>query len=347
MPRQLTEQVFFYGLLALAGYVIWQIFAPFVGELILAAIIAVVAYPLFTRLLRVMPKQSRGLAAFATLILIACTIFAPLSFLAYILFNQALAFYNSFGQAGVASAGDSLNMLEGLIRQFFPDFAFNFAQYAKSASGWVAVHVGDIFAGTASTIFSLFITFIALFYMFKDGSWFVRKLICLSPLKDTEDTLILGRLTTSIRSVVLGTLAVALIQGILTSIGFTIFGIEQAVLWGSVAAVGALIPGIGTGIVFIVVIAITFLSGSYGAAIGLALWGIFAVGLIDNFLGPYLMGRGAELHPFLILIAVLGGVSLFGPIGILIGPVALTFFTVLLELYSLHTQKKDEERYAG
>jgi predicted PurR-regulated permease PerM len=71
-------------------------------------------------------------------------------------------------------------------------------------------------------------------------------------------------------------------------------------------------------------------------AIGLAIWGMLAVGLIDNLLGPYLMSRGNKLHPFLILISVLGGISVFGPIGFIVGPVLISLFMVLLELYSIH-----------
>lgn len=340
MREKIIEQVFFYSLLAFAGYIIWQIFSPFLGALILATIIAVVAYPLYEKILRVTPKKSRGFAAFFSVVLIACTIFVPLFFLGYLLFTQALAFYNAMGGSGASEVENSLVALERFIGQFFPGFSLSLGEYAQQASGWVATHVGDIFAGTASTLFSFFITFIALFYMFKDGPWFAERLIKISPLKDVDDNLILSRLTSSVRSVVLGTLAVALIQGILTSIGFTIFGVNQSVLWGSVAAVGALIPGVGTGIVFVAAIVLSLLSGSYGVALGLALWGFFAVGLIDNFLGPYLMSRGAELHSFLVLISVLGGVSLFGPVGILIGPVVLTFFNVLLEIYSGHMRRE-------
>jgi predicted PurR-regulated permease PerM len=71
-------------------------------------------------------------------------------------------------------------------------------------------------------------------------------------------------------------------------------------------------------------------------AAGVALWGTLAVGIIDNLLGPYLMSRGATLHPFVILIAVLGGIALFGPIGFILGPVSVSLLVVLLELYSMH-----------
>jgi len=136
-------------------------------------------------------------------------------------------------------------------------------------------------------------------------------LILLSPLDDDDDEKIIRRLATAIRAVALGTVFIALIQGVLTAIGLTLFGFERAILWGSIASIGALIPGVGTMIVFIPAIVYSVATGSYLIAVGVALWGALAVGLIDNLLGPHLMSRGGNTHPFLILLSVLGGIVLF------------------------------------
>ena len=110
-----------------------------------------------------------------------------------------------------------------------------------------------------------------------------------------------------------------------------------------------MIPGLGTGIVMFPVVIILFVTGNVIPAIGLLIWSVLAVGLVDNFIGPHLMRRGNNMHPFIILISVLGGLSLFGPIGFLIGPVVVTLFLVLLEIYNhyiVHEQRiadmKDE-----
>ena len=122
----------------------------------------------------------------------------------------------------------------------------------------------------------------------------------------------------------------------MTGLGLWIFGFDRAILWGSIAAIGALVPGVGTVVVFIPAVLFSIVTGSYVTAIGVALWGALAVGFIDNLLGPYLMSRGNKMHPFLILLSVLGGMLLFGPIGFIIGPVVTSLFIVLLELYSMH-----------
>ena len=127
----------------------------------------------------------------------------------------------------------------------------------------------------------------------------------------------------------------ALIQGILTAVGFALFGVPNPTLWGSVAAIAALVPSVGTALVLFPAILFLYWSGAALSALGLLLWGATAVGLIDNFLGPKLAGRGMRLHPFLILLSILGGIALFGPIGFLLGPLVLSMLFVLLEIYSV------------
>ena len=100
------------------------------------------------------------------------------------------------------------------------------------------------------------------------------------------------------------------------------------------AAIAALIPSVGTALVFVPAIILLFISGQIFAAFGLLLWGALAVGLIDNFLGPKLIGRGMHLHPLLVLFSVLGGIVFFGPIGFVLGPIILSLLFALLDIYS-------------
>ena len=100
--------------------------------------------------------------------------------------------------------------------------------------------------------------------------------------------------------------------------------------WGVVAALAALIPGIGTALVLLPAIGYLFFTGSTGMAIGLLVWGFVAVGLIDNFLGPILVNRGVKIHPFLILLSIFGGPSFFGPIGFVLGPLIVALLFALL-----------------
>ena len=149
----------------------------------------------------------------------------------------------------------------------------------------------------------MFIAIIGSFYLFRDGERFTKIVVAISPLPEAQDELILRRLGVAVRSVATGSLLVAIIQGTLTGFGLWLFGFDRAVLWGTIAAVGALVPGVGTSIVFIPSVIYLIVTGVYGSAVGLAIWGMLAVGLIDNLLGPYLMSRGNPLHPFVTLLS--------------------------------------------
>ena len=338
--NRVVEYVFFFGFMAVVGYLLWLMYAPFITALALSAAIVTICHPLFEIILRHTPKKSRNLAAFATTILVLVVVILPLIWLTSMLVTEAVSVYRLLN-SDQFSAVEQLNNLENWIQGFAPALDVNFAEYLRQSAEWFAGNLGAIFAGTASTVFSLFIAMIGTFYFFRDGREFTRALVHISPLPDDEDELILKRMAVAVRSVATGVVLVAIIQGTLTAIGLTIFGFERAVLLGTIAAIGALIPSVGTSIVFIPTVAYLFFVGDYGSAIGLTVWAALAVGLIDNLLGPYFMSRGATMHPFLILLSVLGGIALFGPIGFIVGPVILSLFIVLLQLYLQHIAAGD------
>jgi predicted PurR-regulated permease PerM len=169
------------------------------------------------------------------------------------------------------------------------------------------------------------------------------KLKVLSPLPDKYDSRVIQRLHDAINSVVRGALLIALIQGIVSGVGLSIFGVPNAVLWGSLAVIAALIPYVGTAAVITPAVVYLFLIDRTGAAIGLAIWGVVAVGLMDNFLGPRLVNRGIKLHPVVILLAVLGGLVFFGPLGYILGPLVVSLLFALLDIYPLLVRPKPRE----
>lgn len=330
-----VEHVFFFGMLAIIGYLVWRMFAPFISALALSAIIVTICYPMYERVRERMPRKNQSLAALVTTLLVLVIVIIPVFLLGSAILREALTIYNQLGE-GQYSFSASVSEIETVVSNYVPGWELNISEYLRQGAQWLASHLGTIFAGTASTVFLFFIALIGSFYFFRDGRAFTKKLVSLSPLPDSQDELILSRLSVAVRSVALGTVLVALIQGVLTALGLTIFGFERAILFGSIAAVGALIPSVGTSIVLIPSVLYLLITGDYVNAIGLTVWGVLAVGLIDNLLGPYLMSRGNVIHPFLVLLSVLGGIVVFGPIGFIVGPVIVSFFMVLIELYNQH-----------
>lgn len=336
MRNRVVEYVFFFGLLAAAFYVVWNVFSPFLGALAFSAIIVTICYPIYCWFLHYIPGGNRSLSAFLTTLIVIVVVVLPVLVLGSFLLREALSVYTLFNNGSQFSIEQSLIETEQFIQSIIPGFSLDITSYIQQAANFVATNIATIFTGTASTLFLFFIALIGIFYLFRDGKEFTKYLVRISPLPDDEDEIILSRLARSVRSVTLGIVLIAIIQGVLTGIGLSIFGFERAVLWGSVAAIGALIPGVGTSIVFIPAIIYLIVGGDYLTAAGVALWGTLAVGIIDNFLGPYLMSRGNSLHPFVVLVSVLGGIILFGPIGFILGPVSVSLLFVLLEIYSIH-----------
>jgi len=253
------------------------------------------------------------------------------------IFQQSQELYFSLTESGGRGALTKLleNSIEHLQKLFPPlgEFSINVDQYLKQGLSWLLQNLGGFFSNFAKLLTSAFIFLISLYYLLKDSSKLRKAVTALSPLADTDDEIILKKLKLAVDSVVRGNITIALIQGALTALGFTLFGVPNAILWGTVTAIAAIIPGIGTALVLIPAIVFLFLSGNTFSAFGLLLWGILAVGLIDNFLGPKLVGRGMQLHPLIVFLSVLGGLIFFGPLGFLLGPLTLSLCFVVLDIY--------------
>lgn len=333
--NRVVEYVFFFGLLGIVGYLLWLMMAPFVTALALAAVIVTICYPVYGRILAVMPRRNENLAALVSTLLVILVVILPLFWITSLLVSEAVSIYRIVGSSQY-SVTDSLNNLEEFIGALIPGLELDLATYIRQGAEWFAGNLGAIFAGTASTIFSFFIAMIGCFYLFRDGRRFTRAVVNTSPLADMEDTLILKRMASAVRGVATGTVLVALIQGVSAAIGFTLFGFERAILLGTLVAITALVPGIGASAIFIPAAGYLIFLGEYWAAGGVLIWWLIAVSLVDNILGPYLMSRSHPMHPFLVLLSVIGGLILFGPIGFIVGPVITSVFIVLLEIYAQH-----------
>lgn len=336
--QKLAEHVFFFIILAFSAYLLWKVLAPFAGALALSAIIVTICYPIYRRTLKHVPRNNPSLAAFVSLAIVLIIVVLPLTLLASLISKEALSIYTVLSNSDQNSFTNSVAFIQETIQTFVPGFTLDLATILQQAASRVADSFLSILAGTLSTVFMFFVALIGTYFFFKDGQHFTKYLVKLSPLKDEDDEKILNRLAIAVRSVALGGLAVAIIQGVLTALGLALFGFERYILWGSIAALGALIPGVGTAIVLLPAILVLFFGGQLLSAVLLLIWGVVIVGLVDNIIGPKIMSRRNKMHPLLILISVLGGLATFGPVGFILGPVILSLFLVLLELYNTHVK---------
>ena len=334
MTREKLQMSFFIGLLLTMAVTAFLIFLPYFDVLVVAAVLAIIFDPLYIKILA-FSRIKEWLASLLTIFIIVLIVLIPLSLLGVLVWQETAQFYGEFTQSNgrdsvIAQFSGYLNAKLAMIS---PALSLNTEQLIRQTASWILENTGAIFSGAAQFIFGLFLTIITVFYLLKDGSKISRALTRLSPLSDEHDEILMKRFTKTVHSVVVGTLTVALIQGLLVAIGFSFFGVPRGLLWGAVAVVAALIPFIGTTIVVVPAIAYLFLSGNAPGGIGLLIWGAAAVGMIDNFLAPKLIERGIRIHPLLILFSVLGGLAFFGPIGFLAGPLILSLLFALLEMY--------------
>lgn len=339
MQRTTIQTAFFFLLLLGALGVAFGLFLPYLTTLAVAVTLAVVFQPLHTRFVTLM-RGRRIAASFLSLLCIGVLLLIPLTFVGTQVFLEAQDLYRHIVDNRESLTNTITEFLEQTIARFAPQLAIDIDSYIGQALGVFVAKLGPFFAGTAQTVLHFFLGMIALYYFLKDGPSFMRSLVSLSPLPDTEDKEVLGRLEKAINSIIRGTLIIALIQGLMTGIGLTIFGVPSATLWGTMAAIGAIVPGIGTSIVILPAIIYLFVSGHTTAALGLMAWGIVAVGLIDNFLGPILVGKGIKIHPIFVLFGVIGGLGFFGPVGFLLGPLVLSLLYALLDIYRIMMRQK-------
>jgi len=343
MNGQKIQFYFLLVTLAVTSILVFFIFRPFLYPLIFAAVFTVIFKPVYRKIESLLHGK-RELAAFFTVLVVIVFILAPFVILGTQIYGEIKQFYFSFyGNNGEDMVFGAISGLINEIHKLIPasrDFSINFNEYAGQSMNLLFRNIGSIFSNLAILIFDSFIFLISLYYLLIEGRKIKKFIVALSPLADTSDEMIFRKLETSVSSIVKGSLLIALVQGAMTAFGFYIFGIPNPVLWGSVAAIAALVPGVGTALVTFPAVVFLFLSGDFPRALGLMAWGAVAVGLIDNYLGPKFIGNGTQLHPLLILFSVLGGIAFFGPIGFLLGPLTLSLFFALLDIYFLLTRKE-------
>ncbi len=344
-----TIGYYFLGALLLGMTILtFFIFQPFLAPLILAGAFAIILHPLYVRISRTFGNWP-SLASLCTVFISVVCILVPLGLVGtQIGLETADVYLNLVDGDGKERISNSVHALENRLVSFVPaaegmteTLSANISAYAEQGLSWVIQNLGAAFSGVASLFLSLFIFFVALYFFLRDGLKLKHTLIHLSPLKDSYDEIVSTKIVLAVNSVIKGNLTIALIQGLLTGIGFTLFGVPNSVLWGAVAAIAALIPGLGTGLVFLPTVIFMYVTGHTGSALGLSIWGILAVGMIDNFLGPRLIGGGMQLHPLLILLSVLGGITFFGAIGVFLGPLSLSVLFAFLTIYSDVSRRSD------
>ncbi len=229
-----------------------------------------------------------------------------------------------------------------------PAIAFQAQEVLKAVTNWIISKGSSLLLGLPNMILGLFVTFFTMFYFLRDGKKLLGRFYEFLHAKQKRFAFIERRLKEVVRGVIFGYLVVALIQGAFGALGFFMFGVSSPVFWGVVMALLALVPFLGTGFIWVPASVILFLDGVFqdspsliAKGIGLFVYSFIFVSSIDNFLRPKLISQKAGIHPAIILVGILGGIVLMGPLGVVLGPLILSLTWILVNAYVLQKDAFD------
>ncbi|WP_309893379.1 AI-2E family transporter [Archangium sp.] len=335
-------QRIFLGLILLSIALVLLTLSPFFEAFFLAAVLAGALQGLQQWLTRRLWRKG-GLAAGLICLGTVLALLVPLAALTTFVVTQVIQGVN-FISTLVQQRG-----LEGLLAYVpgpFKDSAARMLESFQSAGLWQTVQeqlssrgataaqtVGGVVAATGTLVFQAVMMLIALFFLLMDGQRLVTWMESVSPLKRGQTTELLTEFRRVTRSVLVSTLATAGVQALAALVGYLLTGVPVPVFFAAVTFFFALIPAIGAAVVCVVAALLLLATGHPVAAIVLASWGILVVGLSDNVIKPILVKRGLHMHAAIIFFALLGGLSVFGPIGLLLGPLSVAFFLAVLRIY--------------
>ena len=311
----------------------------FLVSVILAGVFAAMARPVYLALERRLGKRS--IAALLTVLLLLLLIVVPVGAFLALVVSQAIEVADRAAtwigeQSG--RLGELTARLQGLplVGQFIPDQEALVAR-ASDFVGRVGTFVIDnaraATTGTVNAILQLFVMLYAMYFFLKDGPSILSRILYFTPLEEDDERKLIRQFVSVTRATIKGSILIGLLQGALAGAAFFFLELPGAAFWSTVMAVLSVIPVLGSGIVWAPAAVILVFTGRVVAGMGLAIWGLVVVGLVDNFLRPRLVGRDTKMHDLLVLLSTFGGLAMFGLVGFIVGPIIGALFLTAWDLY--------------
>ena len=347
-PESRSKLVRWVGLLAaalVALYLCWLMLEPFIEVLLWAVVLVIVFMPVHRRVrARV---GSPGWSAVVSCLLVVFVILVPLTLVSLAIVREvshiAQGLQAKPGEEGAAQGGMSglldssyINSALEWIGQYVDLSQFNSQQFIaerlKSLGGAIAGRTLGVVGGVVGIVIEIFFVIFTMYYLFRDGERMREAVYNILPLDDRRAHDIIDRTQEVISASVYGVLVIALIQGTLGGLAFWALGLPSSLLWGVVMVFLSMIPMAGAFIVWVPAALYLVITGAWVKAIILTVWGALVIGSVDNFLRPKLVGEKTRLHELLIFFSVLGGLQVFGVIGLVLGPVVVAITIALLDV---------------
>ena len=312
----------------------------FLMAIFLAALFSGLLYGVYRRFVRWF-RGRESLASMVTILVFVFLLIVPVTAFLGLVTTQALEVSETVGPwiQQQASEPDELDHL--LERLPFADVLEPYDEQVTEKVGEVAGLVGGFVVsklaaatkGTVIFLFMLFVMLYAMFFFLKDGPSLLNRILYYMPLSPEAEDRMVEKFVSVTRATIKGTLVIGILQGALAGGAFAVVGIPAVAFWGTIMAVLSILPGVGIAIVWIPGAIYLAVIGKVGAAVGLTLWCALVAGTVDNLLRPRLVGRDTQMPDLLILLGTLGGLTLFGAVGLIIGPIVAALFVTVWEIY--------------
>lgn len=324
---------------AVGIYLCYQLALPFLTAFAWALALAVLFCPVHHKLESMTKRPS--LAAAISVLIVGIIVVVPSTFVGQRLVQEAVKgaeLIKTKVESGewrhaIESHPRLVPLADWMDRQ-------NLTETASTVAAWMTTTGASFVKGSLVELIGLFLTFYLLFFLLRDHHMALQLLRSLLPLSDADMDRLFVRVGDTIYATIYGTLVVSAVQGILGGLMFWWLGLPAPLLWGVVMGLMAVLPVLGPFVVWVPAALFLALEGSWGKALILTIWGAAVIGTIGNFLHPFLVGNRMKLHTILTFISVVGGLILFGPSGLILGPVSLTITKVLLDIWRSRTQPK-------
>jgi predicted PurR-regulated permease PerM len=331
--KQITLFLLTLGVLILCALLLHPFFTAIGGAIILA-VITQHPYNWLTARIR-----NRNLCATIALVLVILAVVIPGFFLAQSISRQAFSAVNTLRDSATQGRiSDYIGNRPALAAQIESlSSSIDSNNIARNTAAYIGGKFAIILGDSIHLITELVVMLFLLFFFYRDRTLALAALRSLLPLRPDETTQLLDRVDNTIFATALGRLTIALVQGVLAGLAFWVLGVPNIILWAFTLTAFAMIPAFGAFLVWGPVAIYLGLHGHWGKAALLIIWGGLVVSTIDNILYPILVGSHIRAHIAIILLTILGGIAVFGPLGIVLGPVIFTIASTLLDIWRART----------
>ena len=334
----MKSQNAYYLLLAVITILFVSIIFNFAAPILWSIVVSIIFYPIYEKLFLMTNKKS--LSSILSLILISLLVIMPAIAILGLIGNELINFINSSDNYSFEHYAEMIPN-ESIINQLLSWSGLNINELTEwaddfliSASKVLYESVSTISVNVINFFVSLFIFFYLTFFFLKDGEKILQHCMDAFPMKNEDESFLLSEFQKTTRATIKGTVIVALAQGFLGYLTLLLIGVNGALIWGAVMALLSIIPAVGTILVWLPISLILFLNGEIMDASLLIFSGIFIIGMIDNLLRPMLISKETKIPDYLILLTTIGGISIFGITGFIVGPIIASLFISIWSLSS-------------